>query len=83
MHCSEPQGGPALDIARAAEGRPLIARALPKRPMSGSRDQLRGGSRSGYAFDDATARPRWLCSNTRNINPCVMSNSGTIAVGMK
>ena len=42
-------------------------------------------SRSGYGFDaaTATARPRWLCSNTRNIKPCVMSNSGTIAVGMK
>ena len=40
-------------------------------------------SRSGYAFDAAIACPRWLCSNTRNINACVMSNSGTIAVGMK
>ncbi len=67
-------GGPALDIARA----------LPKRHMSGSRaTSCAARSRSGYAFDDATARPRWLWSNTRNINPCVMSNSGTIAVGMK
>ena len=39
--------------------------------------------RSGYVYDAATARLRWLCSSTRNIKPCVMSNSGTIAVGMK
>ena len=61
-----------------------IARALPKRHVSGSRAISNAArSRTGYAFDAATRRPRWLCSNTRNINPCIMSNSGTIAVGMK
>ena len=62
----------------------IIARALPKTHMAGLRAiSCAARSRSGYAFDAAIACPRWLCSNTRNINACVMSNSGTIAVGMK
>ena len=72
--CSKWQGRLPLDIACV----------LPKRHMAGSREiSCAARSQNGYAFDAATARLRWLCSNTRNINPCVMSSSGTIAVGMK
>jgi hypothetical protein len=80
--------GPATDVSKSANGKgrpPLdVACVLPKRHMPGSREiSCAARSQNGYAFDAATARLRWLCSNTRNINPCVMSSSGTIAVGMK
>ena len=61
------------DLAVLIAGRRGESRAISCAARSGS----------GYGFDAATARQRWLCSNTRNINPCVMNNSGTIAVGMK
>ena len=63
------------DLAVLAAGKRGASRAISCAARRGS----------GYGFDaaTATARPLWLCNNTRNINPCVMSNSGTIAVGMK